>query len=31
MMMLEKNSYSRISLAKIWGGLMCVIGLLICM
>ena len=31
MMMLEKNSYSRINLAKIWGGLMCVIGLLICM
>ena len=31
MMMLEKNSYSRINLAKIWGGIMCVIGLLICM
>ena len=31
MMMLEKNSYSRINLAKIWGGVMCVIGLLICM
>ena len=31
MMMLEKNSCPRINLAKIWGGLMCVMGLLICM
>jgi predicted metal-binding membrane protein len=29
MMILETNLYSRINLAKIWGGVMCVMGLLI--